>query len=159
MSSTYSHQVNTDIYNVHSVHNIVLLAALNHFLHVHVHFSHTIYHMFCHLTNHQGNIYMLNLVLMNLTVRMKRSVTSITIQMMGTTTKKQSVHYQMYEKWRHNSVVNVKLTWFKCLNCSVCKKYKLGAHFSDEIYVLHVLKSIKILCLILNTFSTHFQNN
>ena len=115
------------------MHNIVLLAALNQFLHVHVHFSHSIYHIFCHLTNHQGNIYMLNLMLMNLTVRMKRSVTSITMQVMGTTTKKGYL-IKMYEKWRHNSVVNVKLTWFTCLNFSVCEKYKLGAHFSDEIY-------------------------
>ena len=44
----------------------------------------------------------------------------ITMQVMGTTTKKQRVPYQ---KWWHNSVVNVKLTWFTCLNCSVCKKY------------------------------------
>ena len=33
-SSTYSHQVNTDIYNVHSVYNIVLLAALDQFLYI-----------------------------------------------------------------------------------------------------------------------------
>ena len=34
MSSIYSHQVNTDIYNVHSVHSIILLAALDQFLYI-----------------------------------------------------------------------------------------------------------------------------